>query len=202
MGEDVFENPSGSREEILAATYRALVEHGYADLTIDKIGDEFEKSQSLVYHHYDGKDDLVLACLEFMLEEFEAAMDDVDDEDPRERLEEVVDWAFTHSPDPERQQFFSTIVELRARASHDPAYREHFTRSDRVIERQLAAIVRDGIEQGVFRECNPDAVASALSTIQKGIIFRRTSADDTAWLEDVRGELEAYLEGRVYAPEE
>ena len=34
---------------IMDATYRALCEHGYSNLTIDKIDAEFEKSKSLLY---------------------------------------------------------------------------------------------------------------------------------------------------------
>ncbi|AFZ73885.1 TetR/AcrR family transcriptional regulator [Natronobacterium gregoryi] len=202
VGKKLFENPSGTREEILAATYRALVEHGYADLTITRIGDELEKSQSLIYHHYDGKDDLVLACLEFMLAEFESTMDDSEIEDPRARLEAAVDWMFACEFDDEHQQFFATTLELRARANYDPAYRDHFTRSDRAFDRQLTTIVREGIEQSVFQECDPEAVASTLTTLQTGALFRRVSADGTEWLADVREEIDVYLEQQVYATSE
>ncbi|WP_090382957.1 TetR/AcrR family transcriptional regulator [Natronobacterium texcoconense] len=202
MSDDVFDDPSGTREEILAATYQALVEHGYADLTIERIGDELEKSQSLIYHHYDGKDDLVLSCLEFMLERFEATMAEDELDDPRDRLERVVDWMLAPELDSEHRQFFATTLELRARANYDSAYRDHFTRSDRTFDRRIATIVREGIEQGEFRECDPEAVASTLMTLLTGALFRRSSVDDTEWLEGVREEVDAYLEQCVYATDE
>jgi AcrR family transcriptional regulator len=69
MGSPLFDDePADTREAIMQATYRALRAHGYARLTIQRIGDEFPKSKSLLYHHYDGKDDLLLEFLSYMLD--------------------------------------------------------------------------------------------------------------------------------------
>ena len=38
----------GTRAAIMEATFEALSKHGYADLTIQTIADEFEKSKSLL----------------------------------------------------------------------------------------------------------------------------------------------------------
>ncbi|WP_144427216.1 TetR/AcrR family transcriptional regulator [Halolamina pelagica] len=84
-------NPETTRESIMRATYLALCEHGYAGLTIQRIGECFEKSKSLLYHHYDDKDELLLAFLQFMLEEHESSVPETDDDGPRERLGAVVD---------------------------------------------------------------------------------------------------------------
>jgi len=74
--DDPFAEPSDTRQAILGAAFRALCEHGYANVTIKRIGDEFDKSPSLVYHHYDGKDDLLIDLLEYLLDEFEASIAD------------------------------------------------------------------------------------------------------------------------------
>ena len=74
--DDPFAEPSNTRQAILGAAFRALCEHGYANVTIQRIGDEFDKSPSLVYHHYDGKDDLLIDLLGFLLDEFEASIAD------------------------------------------------------------------------------------------------------------------------------
>ena len=193
-----FNEPEGTREEILAATYRALCEHGYADLTISRIGEEFEKSPSLIYHHYESKDELVLECLEFMLDRFEhRATDDVDQ--PRERLEEFFEWVLEPNVRTERQQFIALLVELRSLASRDEDYRQHFLRSDHVFEQYLSDLIYSGIEQGEFRECDPERVAACIVTTLAGVMLRRSTHDpDSAWLKDVRREVHAYLELRVY----
>ncbi|VTT87832.1 Transcriptional regulator, TetR family [Halorubrum sp. DM2] len=74
--DDPFAEPSDTRQAILGAAFRALCEHGYANVTIQRIGDEFDKSPSLVYHHYDGKDELLIDLLEYLLDQFEASIAD------------------------------------------------------------------------------------------------------------------------------
>ena len=195
-----FEDPDDTREEILAATYRTLCEHGYADPTISLIGEEFEKSPSLIYHHYEGKDDLVRACLEFILDRFEDRMTGGEIEDPQAELEAFLAWLLVPAPDDDGDQFLATIVELRSRAIHDAAYREHFTRSDRVLETSLADLLEAGIERDLFRACDPDRVARTIATTLTGVMVRRSSdGGDGAWLDSVRTELEQYLTDRIYA---
>lgn len=197
MSEKPFTDPQDTREQILAATYRALKNHGYDDLTISAIGEEFEKSPSLVYRHYDSKDDLVLECLAYLLERFEQDVTTDSITDPRGRLEDFLDWGLEDAT-PDRLAFVAMIVELRSLAVHDEAYREHFTRSDDVFAAYLAEVVEAGIESGDFRECDPDQVARTLVTTLSGaMVHHSTTGDD--WLEAVATELEMYVEERLYA---
>ena len=201
MNNDIFDDPATTREEILAATYRSLRRHGYADLTIQKIGDELEQSPSLIYHHYEDKDALVLACLEYLLDHFEDELGRGSIEDPRERLEGLLDWGFGSAMSDEWQAFMQTVLELRVQAIHDAAYREHFTRSDRVFTESIASIIRAGVASGEFRECDPTAVAETLQLLYFGRALRLASTADELeeWAADVQLEIQQYLETRVYA---
>ncbi|TYT62847.1 TetR/AcrR family transcriptional regulator [Natrialba swarupiae] len=201
MSEPFFSDPEGTREQILAATYRALSRHGYADLTISAIGEEFEKSPSLVYRHYDSKDDLVLACLSYMLDQFETRFTDEEITDPRCRLESFLGWGLVEDLSDEEDEFIASLVELRSLAVHDDDYGRHFSRSDRVFERHLATILRAGIDQGVFQDRDPDRVAVILNTLMFGSLVRRATQQDTdqPWIEHVRAELATFLETQVYA---
>jgi len=76
----------------MSATYRALREHGYADLTIQQIADEFEKSKSLIYYHYDTRTELLVAFIDHLL---------------------------TPDLDDETVAFWRAMLELRAQAAHD-----------------------------------------------------------------------------------
>ncbi|OIB56530.1 TetR/AcrR family transcriptional regulator [Natrialba sp. SSL1] len=200
MSVDPFETVSGTREEILAATYRALCDHGYADLTLSVIGDELEKSQSLIYHHYDGKDELVLSCLEYMLDYLESTLDETVD-DPRVTLEEAIERICAPANSDPEESVRRAFIELRAQAAHDTAYREHFTRSDRVFRDWLQSVIEAGIDSGTFVDCESGRVAEVLCVTLQGIFFRRTTVTTTAWLPDTSDELVATLERTLYAPE-
>lgn len=65
-----------------------------------------------MYHHYDGKDDLLLACLEFMLDSYRQETYGRPD-DPRTQLGELCDQLVLTDAPPEGQQFVSALIELR-----------------------------------------------------------------------------------------
>lgn len=189
--------PDDTRTEILEATYRALREHGYDALTIQKIGEEFDKSTSLLYHHYEGKDDLLVDFLDYMLERLEDDIPFETVDDPKGALETVLDHALAPSMEDEREEFARAMNELRSQATHDPAYREAFTRHDRFFHDRLTAILREGIDQGDFREVDPDRLAALLQATFNGAMTQRVTSDSEereVSVEDVRAELEAVLE--------
>ncbi|WP_066414933.1 TetR family transcriptional regulator [Halorubrum aethiopicum] len=206
--DDPFTEPADTREAILGAAFRALCEHGYADLTIKRIGEAFEKSPSLVYHHYDGKDDLLVDLLEYLLDGFETAVSgDAFDLPPRARLDAYVaamtdpdDVDDEHAPD---GPFLAAMVELRAQAATDEAYREHFDRSDRVFRRFLERSVREAAAEstagrnsapgGPAADVEPAAVAETLQTLATGAMFRWSTTTDREWTDAVREETSRYL---------
>ena len=195
--EDLFENPEGTREAIMKATYQALCEHGYADLTIQRIGDEFPKSKSLLYHHYDSKDALLLDFLAYMLEHFETSVPREEYPDAAAQLQAVFDHVLPDELDEGRQEFTSAMIELRAQAAHDPEYREHFTRSTRFFHERFVTIIEDGIDQGVFREVDADRVAALFLATIDGARFHRVTTDGDAGIPAVRDELQDYVETQL-----
>lgn len=186
-----------TRAALMKATYEALNKHGYAGLTIERIGNEFEKSVTLVYHYYDSKDALLVDFLEFVLDRFETDVVLGKHENAYGRLQALLDHVLSGSLDDERYALVSALTELRAQAPHDEAYREHFTRSDRFFHDRIATIIRDGIDQGVFHDVDPDQTAELLlMTINGAMIERVTTANETA-IPAVRNELDEYVRSRL-----
>jgi AcrR family transcriptional regulator len=175
---EFVESPDGTREEMMRATYIALGEHGYADLTVERIGEQFPKSKSLIYHHYEGKDELLLDFLEFMLERFEGTMPFDGADGAEERLEYVLNHVLATPLSDERREFARAMVELRAQAAHDERYRDHFTRHDRFFRDELAATIEAGVEEGAFADVDADAVAWFLVTVVNGSMTQRVTSDD------------------------
>ncbi|WP_336325252.1 TetR/AcrR family transcriptional regulator [Halovenus sp. HT40] len=199
---DPFQSaPENTRTEIMQATYDALREHGYSGLTIDRIDEKFPKSKSLIYQHYDGKDDLLVGLLAFLLERFEESVPSDETDDPHERLEELLNHAIPTTPDSEWTEFAQAMTELRAQAAHDDAYREQFTRTDRFFSEQFADVIENGIEEGLFREVDPDQTASFLMSIIHGTRNRRITTGDGTVHDAVRAELNEYIEQRLLVSE-
>ena len=199
---DPFQSaPENTRTEIMQATYDALREHGYSGLTIDRIDEKFPKSKSLIYQHYDGKDDLLVGLLAFLLERFEESVPTDETSEPNERLEELLNHAIPTTPDSEWTEFAQAMTELRAQAAHDDAYREQFTRTDRFFSEQFADVIEDGIAEDLFREVDPDQTASFLMSIIHGARNRRITTGDETVHEAARAELNEYIQQRLLVSE-
>ena len=182
----------------MEATYRALCTHGYANLTIDRIGREFSKSKSLLYHHYDGKDDLLVDFLEFLLERFESRVVFDESDDAYARLQSLFDKVLDPSLPVDARDFTSAMIELRAQAAHDEAYRAQFDRTDELFRARIEDIVSQGIESGTFREVDAEQVASFVHTLLDGVMLERVTAERPD-VEHVRAELDGYVERRLLA---
>jgi AcrR family transcriptional regulator len=195
-----FPEPEGTRGEIMAATYEALGRHGYAALTVQDIADEFPKSKSLLYHHYDGKDDLLVDFLSYMLEQYEAQAESDRFPDARAELDAVLDRLFEPSFSESMVERTRLMAELRAQAASNDAYREQVTRTDEQFHERFADIVSRGIQDGSFRDVDPDAVAAMLLTLVNGAMERRATTD-AEFAGSVRAEVDAYLAARLYREE-
>lgn len=173
-----FEDPEGTQEALIRATYHALCEHGYADLTIQRIGNHFEKSTSLIYHHYDSKDELLLDFLAYMLREFEETVPEETSTGAVERLETILDGMIAEMNPAGHASFIRAMAELRAQGANDDRYRDHFTRHDRFFRERLAEMIRTGIDDGVFREVSPERTAALLTTVITGSLTLQATTDD------------------------
>ncbi|WP_435552509.1 TetR/AcrR family transcriptional regulator [Natrinema sp. CGMCC1.2065] len=187
-----LEETDDTRDAIMRATYVALCEHGYNELTIQRIGDEFSKSKSLLYHHYDSKDDLLLDFLSFMLDQLEGQIPTYRAGGADDHIAEIVEQTFDLGVAEMGTDFTRALVELRAQAAHDEGYREHFTRSDQFVRKHVAHTIRSGIEQGVFRDVDPQETAALFQLMFVGTMTQRVTSDDDI-LEDGRSAFERYV---------
>lgn len=196
-----FCNTDETQASLMRATYAALCKHGYANITIQRIGDEFPKSKSLIYQHYDSKDELLVAFLRGMIEHMETEVPVRNSTDARDQLETFLDRVFAPFDD-ERSEFMSAMIELRAQAAHSEAYRDHFTKSDRLFHAHIADIIQQGIDQGAFQKVDPDRTADYLQTMIDGAMLRRTTTDETVDITNVRHDIEEYMRWRLIDDDE
>jgi AcrR family transcriptional regulator len=162
----------------MCATSRALREHGYADLTMQDIADESELSKAALHYHYDSKRELLVAFLEFVSEQFLAAVREAERgaDGPDERLAAVLDTAVAPPAPSDLAGLRTALLELRAQAPYVAAYRERSRESDAELRDIVAGIVADGVAAGDFRaDADPEAVARLTVTILAGGLLRGVS---------------------------
>jgi len=157
-----------TREEIMHATYRALCDHGYANLSMQDIADELDKSRSLLHYHYDTREELLLAFIDHLVGWIGDQLEETDTQDPRARLVEYVDRFVIDPGADEREQFPTALFELRLQAVHNERFREKLAEHYRGNVETAAAIIADGVEADVFRPVDPRATGEIIYTALEG----------------------------------
>ncbi|RMB18334.1 TetR/AcrR family transcriptional regulator [Haloplanus aerogenes] len=173
--------PSTPTDDIMCATYRALCRHGYADLTMQDIADEWEKSKAALHYHYDTKRGLLLAFLDHLFDSYTDRVTDSGSGTPRERLHALVAAALDPPRADATRELRTALVEVKAQAPHDDAFRERLARFDRYLHEEIRSVVGDGVESGAFRtDIDPDETATLLVTLVNGAHSRRVALGDDA----------------------
>ncbi|UPV74485.1 TetR/AcrR family transcriptional regulator [Halorussus limi] len=179
-------------EQMMDATYRALCEHGYADLTMQRIADESSVSKATFHYHFDTKEELLNAFLDHLIEEFERRLA-CEASDPRERLDAFLDAIFTPAEDTDVSPI--PLMELKSQAPYHDAYRERFVEMDDRLREVVATAVRDGIESGQFDDADPEEVAQFIVTAINGAHIREVALGEDP--NETRRLVEEYLERRL-----
>lgn len=168
-----------SKQEIMDATYSALCKHGYADLSIQKIADEFDKGKSLIYYHFDDKEDLMLAFMDHMAEYIEQRNAELENVPADERLDELLN--MTLGMQEEGQwEFQKALLEMRAQAPYNEGFAEKFREIDEMVLDNMREIVRSlGAQE-------PEKVADILVSCIEGAMNRKVALEDKEGLSDLK----------------
>lgn len=181
---------------IMEATSNAVCRHGYADVTMQDIADEFEKSKSLLHYHYDTKEDLFISFLEYLVDQFEDQLEIwiEGDAPPEERLREYIDWFAVEPDETERASLHLALLEMRSQAQHNERIREQFRRSDQMARSAFISLIEEGQETGRF---DPSIEISELARLSfvamDGARARQVTLDEPGYSEAVADTLYTLL---------
>lgn len=191
---DAVDEMDPGKRELMEATYRAIAKHGYSNLTIQDIADESERSKTLLYYYYDGRDELLVDFLEYTLQRFLAELPD-SVESPREELETLVDALLPTTVEEESYRVMLAMFELRGNAPHDAECREQYLAVDDELESLLADILSRGVESGEFERIDPDVEAKLFLSLLIGTRARRlTVYDPDESIEPLKAAIETHID--------
>lgn len=185
---------SSTEERIMQATFRVLVDVGYSDLSIRRIADEFDGSQSLIYYHYDDKEDLLAGFLAYLLDVFEGKITAIEVDDPVARLTALVELVVPQQDNPEHLPFQQALEEIRTQTPYHERYHDLFADIDATLQTELEATIRRGTEQGIFAGVDAATAADRLVFLLYGVTSRSVPMRDWAGIERGQALIEAELD--------
>lgn len=167
--------PSEIYDGLLDATLRALVKHGYSNLTVRNIDEEWDRSRQLINYYFDGKDDLLSNILVDLLQHAAGTLELSEADGPSEQLRQEIDLALLG---PEEQhdeywQFLTAIYEIQGQAHHHPEYQDILNQIGMEYVNDLAATIEDGIQDGNIKNVDARAIAFTLDDLITAAHFKK-----------------------------
>ncbi|RNJ27126.1 TetR/AcrR family transcriptional regulator [Halosegnis longus] len=172
---------SDTQIAIIEATFQAVAETGYADLTIDKVNDRFAKSKPLIYYHYEDREDLVEELLRYAVAKFLKELpDDGEIDSAGETLYTLIDRIFPEQPSEQVVAGRRVITELRGAAVAEPVFQDIFAEFDDQIRAIVKTTIARGVLTGEFHRVDAQRVADDFMVLVNGALLMDTSAPETA----------------------
>jgi AcrR family transcriptional regulator len=173
-------------ETVMTATADALAEHGFAGVTMRDVAERTDVSKSTLHYRYDTKDELLAAFVGHIADRNAERVAVHAGKPPLERLVGMLDENLAALDDPELASLTAAYLEMHARAERNETLRAAIAEADRRFRRRLAETIEDGIESGVFREVDPDAVAALLVAVPDSAALHRATLGQEAAVEQLR----------------
>ena len=137
-----------TKAKIVSAAWKLFYEQGYEATTVEEIIDESGTSRGSFYHYFEGKDAL-LSSLSFLFdEEYEAAMEDMDENMAPFEMLMYLNYRLFHMI--ENRISLDLISRMYSTQLVTRGYR-HLLDHNRVYYKLLRSVVTKGQENGDFR---------------------------------------------------
>jgi AcrR family transcriptional regulator len=164
------EERAGKRKEILAAAQRLVFTKGYEQMSIQDIMETLQISKGAFYHYFDSKVALLDGLVENMMEEAEALLDPIV-ADPQlsatEKLQRYFNTAGNFKT--AQKEFILTLLRIWYTDQNAIVRQKQESMALKRVAPKLAAIIRQGVAEGLFTVQYPDHTAAVLLSLSVGL---------------------------------
>jgi AcrR family transcriptional regulator len=174
MTQDVSARPrtQDRRATMIRAAYKVMARDGVHRVPLQQIATEAGVSKGLLLYHFQTKDGLVLASLEWVLEATERRIRQrlAESGDPAAAISEVID-AIWVSPEANRDffRFYLDGVEHQARS---PEFDEFADRGHSIMNSFYRELIVAGVDRGVLRVEDPSVAAMQMRAVIEGMLLQ------------------------------
>jgi len=161
------------KDEILKAALKLFAQKGYYQTSISEIAEAAEFSIGTLYGFFKNKEELFFTMFRGVLEEIagEVQAKMAEAGGPREKLKALIESLFGYFE--HRYEAFDIL--FAARKDLDPALKDEMGETihemQLTFQKNLVAIIQDGINQGIFRPLRPEEMALTFMGLVNGSAF-------------------------------
>lgn len=160
------------RAQLVRAAYKVVSRKGYYNFTIKDIAKESGLSSGLVHYYFKDKQDLLLNLLKDINLNIKSYLNHelVKTRSPLEKLIAYIDQAFSLAE--KEKEYFYVLIDFWTQTKHNPRMRQANNRLLQSYRDECAAIVKEGISSGIFREVDVAFTATTIVSVIQGTIVQ------------------------------
>ncbi|HSV98448.1 MAG TPA: TetR/AcrR family transcriptional regulator [Spirochaetota bacterium] len=160
------------RAQLTKATYKVVSRKGYYNFTIKDIAKEAGLSAGLVHYYFKDKQDLLLNLLkeinqnirDYLNKEFQNCVT------PLEKLMAYIDQAFGLVE--KEKEYFYVLIDFWTQVNHNNRMRAANIKLFKSYRDECAAILHEGLEDGLFIEMDVMYTATLIISLIQGTIIQ------------------------------
>jgi AcrR family transcriptional regulator len=185
------------RRSLVQAAYQLIAESGFERLRTRDVATRVGVNIATLHYYFPHKEDLIRSVVEYLLQQFMTAYlpgSPFEMRTPLERIRgELAEMQYLLQ---EKPDMFIVLDELILRSLHDPAIHSMIKWLDEGWHSYLEQVIRDGIEQGLFRaDLDPGSAANWMILLTKGTTLHYMTNPEAIDFERIKAEVEHWLTG-------
>lgn len=162
----------GRQKQIEEAALDVFIEQGFDNLTLEAVADKLGYTKQAIYYYFKNKEDLIGS---FCLSIIESARDDVVEictpgKDPGDTLAELIHYYVKGTC--LKEGFFALHHDLKqilAKIRNEKRKQEMYSMMEEIPE-IITSIITKGVESGMFRREDPEALSGTIFTLLSGVV--------------------------------
>ena len=157
------------KNQIVRATVDCITKHGYHNFSMQDVARTAGVSKGIIHYYFLNKDDLMMSVLEKVAQDIErvlhADMDSIPD--PRKKLEIFIDICLDVVRS--TREYYQVNMDFWTQINQNEEVRRVIANHYSKFRETCSSVIRDGIEQGIFRPVDPKAYSSFVVAVIDGI---------------------------------
>jgi len=156
------------REEIINAFLKILSEKGFENATVREIAQEAGCTHRMLHHYFSTKEALIIAAIEDFVASYAPGLEEKLSvcHSPTEKIRSFFQWFM--NPEGFDVAQLRSWIQTWALSTNHPAILDAVKNWYGRIKGIIAEIVREGIEEGEFRDVNPQTAAELILESSEG----------------------------------
>ena len=157
------------KEQIVRATVECITKHGYHNFSMQDVARAAGVSKGIIHYYFLNKDDLMMSVLDRVAGDIERVlMDDMAAlDDPIEKLKVFTTVSFDVVRS--TKEYYQVNMDFWTQINQKREVRQVISRHYLKFRETCCAVLREGIEKGVFQSVDPILYASFIIAVVDGL---------------------------------